>query len=383
MEEENNNLPIDKKIQKVEFDLPQLKKDVDRMFQKELEKSNKSLTATVDKNVETYEKRVGVILARIKEDLIAQVISRNNITINTNDGNPPLTLTTAHTDHPKTESVLHSLMHTRKALLVGPTGTGKTTMIEKIAAQLKIGFHKYSCSRDSSVHDLLGYKQPRSEEYLETTFLKCYEEGGIFLVDEYDAMSGDMALFFNGVADNSKFISVPHRDTKPIATKHKDFYLIMCGNTYGKGSVEYSGRDFQDLALMDRFRLCRHHIGYNINLEKAFMGNNYNWALKLRKSLEKHGSYLSTRSFEEINKLLSNGMNTRYVIEMLISDMEEPDQKAIRKEMEPTQAGTYSGRPRSSSSGINEETYRRAQQSAQSIMSNRPSRRNNSDTDWN
>lgn len=381
MEEENNSLPAttsDNKPQKVEFDLPQLKKDVDKMFQEELKKSDNTWKENLNKYTEAYEKRVNIVLTNIKEQLIEQVVSRNNITINTvsGDSTNQLVITTAHTDHPKTEDVLHSLMHTRKALLVGPTGTGKTTMIEKIADQLKIGFHKYSCSRDSSVHDLLGYKQPRSEEYLETTFLKCYEEGGIFLVDEYDAMSGDMALFFNGVADNSKFISVPHRDTKPTAVKHKDFYLIMCGNTYGKGSVEYSGRDFQDLALLDRFRLCRHYIGYNVNLEKAFMGDKYAWAIKLRKALETHGSYLSTRSFQEINQLLKNDMTTKYVIEMLISDMEEPDQKAVRKTMHPVQTGSYTQSKKSPLTRSEQSLIMHAQNSL-----NRPNGLG-SNTDW-
>jgi MoxR-like ATPase len=173
-----------------------------------------------------------------------------------------------------------------------------------IAERMKLPFYKYSCSRDSSVHDLIGYKQPTSETYLETTFLKCYEEGGIFFVDEYDAMSGDMSLFFNGIADGSKFISVPHRDSKPTATKHKDFYLIMAGNTWGKGSHEYSGRDFQDCALMDRFRLCRHTVGYHIQLEKKLAGPHYSKMEALRTALESIGSYLSTRNVEDMSNML-------------------------------------------------------------------------------
>lgn len=66
--------------------------------------------------------------------------------------------------------------------------TGKTYMGASIAQKLNLQFRKYSCSRDSSVHDLLGYKQPRSETYLSTTFLDTYENGGVFLVDEYSSL---------------------------------------------------------------------------------------------------------------------------------------------------------------------------------------------------
>lgn len=208
--------------------------------------------------------------------------------------------------------------------------TGKTTMIGHVAERLKLPFYKYSCSRDSSVHDLLGYKQPKSETYLETAFLNAYENGGIFLVDEYDAMSGDMALFFNGIADNSKFISIPHRDAKPQAVKHPDFYLVMCGNTWGKGSTDYSGRDFQDLALMDRFRFCRHHVGYHTELEKEFMGVHYDYAMQLRNVLEEVGSYLSTRNIEDIATLIASGTEFTHITEMVAQDLTDDEKDRVR-----------------------------------------------------
>ena len=151
---------------------------------------------------------------------------------------------------------------------------------------------------------------------------------------EYDAMSGDMALFFNGIADSSKFISIPHRDTAPIAEKHKDFYLVMCGNTWGKGSIDYSGRDFQDMALMDRFRFCRHHIGYHFKLEKYLMGVNQNFAKDLRTILEKTGNYLSTRNIEDISILLSVDVSKKAIVEMLVEDLTESDKKHVVQQMQ-------------------------------------------------
>ena len=326
MEEEDKE--VIKAPEKVVFDMPRLVEDINGVFQKELTKNKVELNSLVSSSLVAYKNEADAVLANVKEELIQKVLTRTVVNINIVD-REPINIEVSATDHPKTEEVLKSLTLTNKAMLVGPTGTGKTTMIEKIAGAMGVEFNKYSCSRDSSVHDLLGYKQPRSEEYLETTFLKTYEEGGIFLVDEYDAMSGDMALFFNGVADNSSFISVPHRDNKPKAIKHKDFYLIMCGNTYGKGSIEYSGRDIQDGALMDRFRLCKHHIGYNEALEKAFMGADWDKARRLRSCLEDIGSYLSTRNLEEIAQMTNNGMSFPNVVKLLVADLEGEDQEII------------------------------------------------------
>lgn len=329
LEENSNNIP--------EFDLDRLAQEIDEVFQntasKEIEAFNNSSSQIVEKRAEELakivkekKKAVRDLLSDIKGELIAE-ISRGRTEIIVNNTS---SIEVEHLSHPKYEAVIKTLLLTKKAMLVGPAGTGKTYMVEDASKKLNLPFYKYSCSRDSSVHDLLGYKQPRSEEYLETTFLKAYENGGIFLVDEYDAMSGDMALFFNGVADNSKFISIPHRDDNPTAKKHKDFYLVMCGNTWGKGSTDYSGRDFQDLALMDRFRFSRHHIGYHLELEKSFAGTeNYSLVTNLRNELEKRDSYLSTRNVEDMCILLNSGENKKDIVEMILQDLDKTDRDSI------------------------------------------------------
>ena len=334
------NIPVRGPIESVpvpEFDLQRLSKEIDEMFAERLDETDQkyvelasNLTAVTEQRVKDYKNQVDLIFRDIRTSLLAEV-RRGHTTI-TMPGMVDVSI--QHSDHPVLADVVKSLNLHHKAMLVGPAGTGKTYMIASLSDRMGLDFYKYSCSRDSSVHDLIGYKQPRSETYLETTFLKAYENGGIFLVDEYDAMSGDMALFFNGIADSSKFISIPHRDDKPIAQKHKDFHLVMCGNTWGKGSIEYSGRDFQDLALMDRFRFCRHHVGYHLSLEKELMGPHHNFATKLRASLEKTGSYLSTRNIEDMSNLIRAGVTTQTILKMVLEDMDEEGAKAVNREMQ-------------------------------------------------
>lgn len=316
-----------------QFDLDRLAKEIDTLFQEKInhtcEVHNElgyNFLLKTEEKIEHYREQVDKIFKDIKESLIAE-IQRGHTTIVM----PNLQeIDIQHMDHPEMKNVIVSLVNQKKAMLVGPAGTGKTYMVAEIAKRLDLPFYKYSCSRDSSVHDLIGYKQPQSETYLETVFLKAYEHGGIFLVDEYDAMSGDMSLFFNGVADASKFISIPHRDNNPIAEKHKDFYIVMCGNTWGKGSIEFSGRDFQDMALMDRFRFCRHHIGYHFALEQQWMANNYKFAQDLRTALEQTGSYLSTRNIEDIANLIRVGVSKTNIVDTVLQDVDKEGQKAIK-----------------------------------------------------
>ena len=326
----------DSTLENPKFDYSRLAKQINEHFQVRLneatekfDEKSKDFSDKTDKLISDLMGQIGHIYGSIREDLIAEV-AKGRETIILPDSQE---ISIMHLDHPEMANVIKSINLYKKVMLVGPAGTGKTYMVAEIANRLKLPFYKYSCSRDSSVHDLLGYKQPASETYLETVFLQAYENGGVFLVDEYDAMSGDMALFFNGVADGSKFISIPHRDNKPIATRHEDFILVMCGNTWGKGSIEYSGRDFQDLALMDRFRFCRHHIGYNIPLEQNFAGSNYAFCAKLREVLEKSGSYLSTRNIEDISKLFRINVNKDVIVEMVVSDLEPDSQRTVKRSL--------------------------------------------------
>ena len=174
-----------------EFDYDRLAKEIDTIFQDKYKRASRNLEDTTsqilakrDKEFEAIikEKKNAVrnILSNIREELIAEVAKgRTTIVLPSTQE-----INITHTDHPKMEAVVQSLSLFNKAMLVGPAGTGKTYMTAQVAERMNLPFYKYSCSRDSSVHDLLGYKQPASETYLETAFLKAYENGGIFLVDE-------------------------------------------------------------------------------------------------------------------------------------------------------------------------------------------------------
>ena len=297
------------------FNFGRLVKEVDALVQNKTKEAVRSIDTNLSITLNNLEQSVEKakenfktdytneskrILESIREDLI-NVIEQGRTVININN---LTSVSVSHQDHHQFEDIMKTLLQLKKVMMIGKAGTGKTYMAAQFAERLNLPFYKYSASRDSSVHDLLGYKQPRSEEYLETTFLRAYEYGGVFLVDEFDAMSSDMALFFNGVADNSPNISIPHRDTKPVAEKHKDFYLVFSGNTWGTGSIDYTGRDFQDLALLDRFRIARHDVGYHTQFEKSVTSTVspylYSMVCKLRESLENIGNYLSTRNIEDL-----------------------------------------------------------------------------------
>ena len=64
------------------------------------------------------------------------------------------------------------------------------------------------------------------------------------------------------------------------------------------------------------------------------MGPHHNFATKLRASLEKTGSYLSTRNIEDMSNLIRAGVTTQTILKMVLEDMDEEGAKAVNREMQ-------------------------------------------------
>lgn len=161
----------------------------------------------------------------------------------------------------------------RNALLIGPAGTGKTHLAEQVACALDLPFAFIACSAGMSEGQLLGRLVPTGEagrfEYLRSEFVRCYEEGGVFLFDEVDAADANTLLVLNSALANGR-MAVPNRPEKPFATKHADFVCIAAANTYGTGaSRQYVGRNQLDESTLDRFRIGQIEMDYDADVEAA------------------------------------------------------------------------------------------------------------------
>lgn len=109
-------------------------------------------------------------------------------------------------------------------------------------------------------------------EYVESDFVRLYENGGVFLFDEIDAADANTLLVINSALANG-YMSVPNRKEKQRAERHENFICIVAGNTWGKGSVEYAGRNRLDSAFMDRFTVAKLEIDYDTDLEGKIAGD--------------------------------------------------------------------------------------------------------------
>ena len=103
-------------------------------------------------------------------------------------------------------------------LMVGPAGSGKTTLAKSLAKALDLEFGFISLSAGISETHLFGRTLPESDgswRYRPSRFVEIYEQGGVFLLDELDAADANVMVAINAALANGYLANpngqLPHR----------------------------------------------------------------------------------------------------------------------------------------------------------------------------
>jgi predicted ABC-type ATPase len=217
--------------------------------------------------------------------------------------------------HKSFADVLSTLSAGVNIALVGPAGSGKTTIVHNASKILNLSFASQSVSAQSTVFDFFGYKSATGE-YIGTMFREKYENGGVFLLDEFDAGNPNVLAALNQATANGH---CPFPDK--MIEKHKDFIIVMAGNTFGGGgTIDYVGRNKIDAATLDRFAFI--YIDYDEILEKA-LSSNEAWCTRVQRYRarvieKKVRTIISPRATFNGEKLLSAGLPLETVEQMII-----------------------------------------------------------------
>lgn len=170
----------------------------------------------------------------------------------------------AEARHSVFDDVLMYTAQRESVYLVGPAGSGKTTLAKQVANAVDLPF--YSTGALVMKHELEGFIDPHGN-YVETEFYKAFKHGGVYLFDEIDGSSPAAVLAFNGHMANG-VASFPCG----MVERHPDFVVIAAANTYGNGADrQYVGRNQLDAASLDRFAFIE--MGYDEAMETELSGD--------------------------------------------------------------------------------------------------------------
>lgn len=174
------------------------------------------------------------------------------------------TVTLDGVQHESFTDIMMSVAARENTFLVGPAGTGKTTIVSQVAKALGLPFHAENLTAATTEYTLKGYRDGGSN-YVATPLRTLFENGGVYLLDEIDNANPNTLGVLNAALSNG-FMAFPDG----MVTKHPDFIAVAAGNTYGNGAdAQYVGRNPIDAATLDRFAFFT--VGIDNSVEEAML----------------------------------------------------------------------------------------------------------------
>lgn len=137
-------------------------------------------------------------------------------------------------------------------LLVGETGTGKTSLVRDLADEQKKTYTRFSITGETTVDDFVGKYILKDGEtvWQDGILLTAAKKGHFLVVDEINAALPEILFVLHSLLDDDKYIIVPQKDNSLIKP-HKNFRFFATMNPVD----EYAGTKELNKAFQSRFAM--------------------------------------------------------------------------------------------------------------------------------
>jgi nitric oxide reductase NorQ protein len=218
-------------------------------------------------------------------------------------------------------------------LIIGPKGTGKTTLVRKFAEIIKKPLYSINFSLRTKESHLVGTTvlENGSTRFALGIIPKSMKEGAILYLDELNAAEPDVLLRLDEALDDRREIVLKEAGETIIVKAHPDWFVIATINP-----LSHAGTKELPPQLLSRFPI-RIHLDYPpIEIEKRIVKMYINkpiderqlelaiiLANKLREAAKVEDIYYSPSIRETIAfaKLISSGLDPRVAAEIVFANV--------------------------------------------------------------
>jgi MoxR-like ATPase len=222
-------------------------------------------------------------------------------------------------NHTDLEKIISSRMF-HPVYVTGPTGNGKSTMIEQICAKRKIPLIRVNLNATDDEDKLVASKTLIDGNVVveDGPIIVAMRKGVPILIDEIDAGSANLLMCLQGILEGKPYYIKAKNE---IVYPAQGFNIIATANTKGKGSDDgrYIGTNVLNEAFLERFavvfeqdypsakietKIVTNLMSKYDCLDGEFAGTLVKWADAIRRTFEDGGvdEVITTRRLVHIVK---------------------------------------------------------------------------------
>lgn len=224
-------------------------------------------------------------------------------------------------------------------LLIGETGTGKTSLVRDIGNKQKAKVFRVNLNGQTSIDEFVGkYTLQAGETVWQDGILTyCMRKGHWLLIDEINAALPEILFVLHSLLDDDRSIMLVDKDNE-IVKAHRNFRVFAAMNP----SDEYAGTKELNKALQNRFGMVLRLSYLPIDVERQIItsrtGIKEDDAAKLvdiavvTRNLHKNGDIfnsVSTRDLISMATLMTAGLSMETAVEVVYLNRCIPDELAV------------------------------------------------------
>lgn len=179
-------------------------------------------------------------------------------------------------------NILRAWELNEKVLCFGPTGAGKSSLIEQLCARTGRPFVRVNCTGDMDSSMIFGQLTAKdgSTHWVDGAVTEAVRYGAVFAWDEWDVTPPEISMGLQWLLedDGKLFLKeMPGSTTEKQIIPHEHFRIVAIGNTQGQGdeSGAHAGTNVQNSATLDRFGTAVYIDYLRPDIEETMLKNKF------------------------------------------------------------------------------------------------------------